>query len=108
MKVLLKFLNENLEPLLESKIFNQISWMAAILAPAPLAMQLHRAATAESVAGISLEAYTMLCILHLIMTLNGGIKTMNPKVFVTFLLTSLTSFCIVTTTLYRGGSYIIF
>lgn len=108
MKVLLRNLYESLKPILESRTFNRVSWVTAILAPLPLALQLHRAATAESVAGISLEAYSMLCLLHFIMALSGGIKSMNSKVFVTFSLTSIISFFIVVTTLYRGGQYIFF
>ena len=103
MNIILKM--KNRFTFLESPWFGKVSWIAAILAPLPLATQLYKALTAPSVEGIAVEAYTMLCVLHAIMSLRG-IKALDSRIFTTFVLTSFIAGCIAITTLIRGGSWI--
>jgi hypothetical protein len=88
---------------LETEWFGTVSWVAAIVAPLPLATQLWKALTAVSVEGIAIEAYSFLCILHAIMALRG-LKALDPRIMVTFVLTSLIAGCIAIATFVRGGT----
>ena len=90
---------------LDTRIFHWISWIASILGPLPLSFQLYKALTAANVEGIAIEAYLLLCLMHLIMICRG-IKKVDPQIATTFAITSIIAGSIVITVIIRGGTFI--
>lgn len=92
---------------LEDRWFARLSWVAAIIAPLPLSIQLYKALTASTVEGVAIEAYAMLSLLHLVL-LGRGVKNLDSRLVTNFTLTSSISAAIAITAILRGGKFILF